>query len=508
MGEGGELPPQQSGADRGRNIVRGLGSLTIQSVLNAVLSFVLLTFLVRYLTLDDYGAYSSVAVSMGIAAAVAGFGLSAAAVRFLAPSSRSDDGSGWGSAKAALYLTALFAGVASLVVVGLAPYLSDYFAKGPSEAWIFYLGALWLFSSTVAGPVQAFLQGLRRYGLLAKVLVASRFVSVTAVVAGVAVYHSLTIALLSATIFSALVVLGALPIVTGPVRRADPRPHYSTVLRYSIPLGLAGIVGTVAANADVVVVGGYLPQSSLAIYYATIQVSSILGAFFVAPLITPLFAEASFSSSREEELKLGTGLALRFSMMTLLPASFFTAAMAPQLIVLFSGGGGYSLGVPFLELIALFYVFSAVETIAFAVLQGVSRTREVLVVGAVTALGEVALSASLVPGLGLAGAAYSRVAMFVVGCGLSLYYIRRYLPRPFDPGFYVRAAAASAVPAVAVYLPSTMVSDRVITLVPYTVLGVAVFVACAKLLKLLSDDDKAFMQHLLPAGLRWVLRLL
>ena len=497
-------PRQPPTPDRGRHVVRGIGSLTIQSVLNAVLGFVFLASLVRFLPQTEYGTYSSVQVVVGLAGSVSIFGLGSAAVYFLA--SRSDDpASAWGAAKAALYLTIVLSGAASLFMVALAPYLSDYFGRGTNLTWAFYLGALWLFVSSVATPLQSMLQGLRRYATLARVLLGARFIAVAFAVVSVAVFQSLAGAIISAVIYFGLILLGAAAITWRELRGADPRPYYSQVMRYAYLLGLAGIVVAVAGNADIVVVGGYLSLGPLGVYNAAIQISSVLSAFFVAPLVTALFAEASLSSKSEGELKQGTGLALRFSMVTLLPASLLAAAMAPQLFGLFSGSGSYNQGIPYLQVITLFYTFTAIQTIAISVLQGVGKTREVLAIGAITALGEVALSASLVPGYGLAGATLSRVAIFVVGCGLSLFYIRSHLPN-IGSRFIAKALTGAVVPSAAVYALTTLVSDRVLTLVPYTLLGAALFVGCAKALKLLTQEDRVYLSHLVPGQLQWVLR--
>ncbi|MDG6910257.1 MAG: oligosaccharide flippase family protein [Nitrososphaerota archaeon] len=502
----------EGGPDRGtarsRHIVRGLGSLTIQSVLSAVLGFVLFFSLVRFLPQSVYGAYAAVQVTVGIAGTFAGFGLSSAVVRYLAPDSSPQAGAGWGPAKAALILVATLSAGVSLVMAALAPYLSEYFSKSLASTWVFEFGVLWLFTSALAGPMQAVLQGMRRYSLLARVLLVTRFVAVAVAVLGVVLYQSLAIAVVSQGLYGALIFFSIFPVVLGPLRRADSRPYYPTVVSYAFPLGLAGLVSVVASNADIVVVGGYLNSGALAVYNATVTISGVLSAFFVTPLVTALFAETSLSSESAGELKLGANLSIRFMLMTLLPASLFAAALSTQLFDLFSGGGSYAQGIPYLQLITLMYVFTGVQSVVIYILQGVSKTRQVLMIGAVTAIGEIVLSASLVPSLGLAGAAYSRVAMFFVGCALSLYFIRVYLPRPFDYRFLGKALLASAIPAMAVYLPSVMISSRVLTIVPYTVLGLALFAVCAKALRLLNDEDKSYLGHLLPGGLQWVLRFL
>jgi O-antigen/teichoic acid export membrane protein len=499
--------PEEAPAFRGRNIVRGLGSLTLFSALSAILGFVQFTVLVRFLAQPIYGAYASVQVSVSIASVVAGVGLGSAVVRYLAPSSE-PTGSGWGPAKAATYLTLVFSGAASLLFAAVAPYLSDYFLKSPSDAWVFYLGALWVFTTAIDNPVLAMLQAMRRYNRYSALLIVSRFVSVSAAVVGVIIYQSLAIALVSNALYAALATSAALPSVIGPLRKASAKGNYMTVLRYGFPLGVAGIVSVVASNADIVVVGGYLSPSDLAVYNATVAISSVLSSFFVVPLVTALFAETSFSAARSEEVAKGTGLAVRFVMVTLLPASFFAAALAPQLFGLFSGKEAYYQGIPYLELITLFYVFYAIQTLAIYVLQGVGKTRQVLIVGGLTAVGEVALSASLIPVFGLEGAALSRVGMFVAGSLLSLYFIRDHLLGPANYRFMGKALVSAVIPAVGVYLPSVMISDRVLTLIPYTVLGLALFVVCAKLSRLLSQEDKSYLGHLLPSGFHWVLRLL
>ena len=498
----------QDRVDRAKNIVRGFGFLSVQGVLSALLGFVLLASLLRFLPSLAYGAYSALQVSIGITGTLSIFGVNAGVVWFLAPAAPSEGASGWGAAKASLYLTIVLSALASLVLVVAAPYLSDYFMKGPSWSWVFYLGALWLFTSSVATIFQGMLQAVRRYSLLAKVLLASRVVSVAFAVIAVVVYQSLAAAILSWAVYSVLITAVALATLWRPLFASSSGHQYGRVLRYAAPLGLAGVIGALASNADIVVVGGYLDPISLGVYNATVVISSVISSLFVGPLSIALFAEAAFSSGTPSQVSRGVSLALRFLLLTVLPASLFAAAVAPQLFFLFSGGGSFAEGIPFLELITLFYLFLAIQTIASYVLQGVGRTRAVLVIGLITALGEIGLSVSLVPVLGLAGAAMSRVTVFTVGCAVSLYFVRSYLKGAVNLGFLAKATASGAVPGVVVFALSSMISSRVLTLIPYTLLGLLLFFGCARVLKLFSDEDRSFVAHLLPARLDWVIRFL
>jgi O-antigen/teichoic acid export membrane protein len=494
--------------ERTRNIVRGIGSLSIQGVVSALLGFVLLASLLRLLPSNSYSAYSSLQVSVGIASTLGFFGLSYAVVKFLAPAAIDERGPGWGAAKASLILNVSFSAAVSLVLAAAAPYLSDYFMKTPTWSWVFYLGALWLFSSSVASVLLGVLQAVRRYRLMAELSLASRFLAVAVAVTALVLYQSLQAAILSWVLYYGVLSVAVFLLFLRPIVTSDSRPHFRPILRYAAPLGLAGVITGITANADIVVVGGYLNPLALGVYNATVVVSSIVSALFIVPLTTALFAETSFSSERPTEVSRGSSLALRFSSLIVLPASLFAAAMASQLFDLFSGGGTYAQGIPYLQIILAFYIFYAVQAISIYVLQGVGKTRQVLIVGIITALGELGMSVALVPGLGLAGAAYSRVTIMAVGAAISLYFMKDYLKGASNLSFLSRAILSSAVPAAAVFALSTFVSNRILTLLPYTILGVLLYLGCARALRLLTDEDRSFVAHLLPEKLQWVVRML
>ena len=62
--------------DQGHHITRGISSLTIQNLATSALGFVFLAVLLRLLPNIDYGIYSALSVTVGIAAVIAPMGLS------------------------------------------------------------------------------------------------------------------------------------------------------------------------------------------------------------------------------------------------------------------------------------------------------------------------------------------------------------------------------------------------------------------------------------------------
>lgn len=101
--------------------------------------------------------------------------------------------------------------------------------------------------------------------------------------------------------------------------------------------------------------------------------------------------------------------------------------------------------------------------------------REVLIIGVITAIGEVGLSISLVSVLGLAGAAISRVVISKAGRAAWLYIIRPRLKGAINSGLLAKAVVPGGVPGLVVSSLSSTLSNRVLILLPYTVLGLPLF---------------------------------
>ena len=138
------------------------------------------------------------------------------------------------------------------------------------------------------------------------------------------------------------------------------------MLRYSLPLGIAGIVTVATGAADPIVVGGFLSQSQLGAYYAAIAISAGLGVMLFTPLNTAFFPETS--SYADDPGTLSTGLRLAFSVHrpradpSVLRAGGLSQADDPPLL-------GRSLDLSsrelsFLQMMSAFFLFVAMQGIS------------------------------------------------------------------------------------------------------------------------------------------------
>lgn len=488
--------------ERARNIVVGIGSLSIQNFLNSILGFILLTFLLRFLPVSSYGVYSAVSLSVAAGSTISSWALGNAVVRFI---SRNGESNGYLSSSILLALT--FTCSAVILFAAVSPFLSLYFTRSLSYTAIFAFGSLWILTSNTSLVLQSAIQGMRKYSLLALILLVSRILSVALSVYLVYMTRSV-IAAIAGWIFNGLVVsLLCLPYIRNRVKLAIRREKLYAVLRYSTPIALSSIVSFFASNTDIILVGGYLNTSSLGIYNAAVTISSLLSLVVAGPLNTAFFSEISFSSVSPEQVSKGFEFGSRFLLLTVLPASFFLSAISFQLTELFSGGGSYLVGVMALQLITLFYTFSAFATICCSLFQGIGKTFLAFLVTSSMALVEVFLSFLLVPRLELVGASISRVGSGIFGTLVALYFTRGH-GRIHDARFVVKAITASALPSSAVWIMSQFVSNSLITIVPYSAVALLIFLLSLRVLKVLSKEDREIIENALPRTLKHVVSLL
>lgn len=480
--------------------------LTLQNLGTSGLGFVFLFAVIRLVPLFQYGVYSAVLITVTISSTIAGLGVNLAATRFVSyyGGAADEKENAWDAARRSLLLSLLLTGVTTAIYLATSPLFSIYFTKTISWTWAFLLGGGWVFAVSLSITLQSILQGLKRYAKLAKVVFVSRLVMVVLTVSILYFFRSIEIPLLAWIFFYGLIALWIFFSIGKNILGAQGSLKYSTILRYALPLGVAAIIAAFATSSDSVVVGGYLNPSSLGIYQAAISVSSVLGVVAVTPLTTALFPEISSSQSLGE-VSNGVRLAFRFATFVVLPTSLFVVGVSSQLLDLFTGGGAYFAGTVTLELIALFYIFVALQTVLLVLFQAVGKTLEVIVVGVVTAATDIGVALLLVPHFGLAGAVTSKVAVSLDGAAVGIYLSRNYLRKLDRWNFYLKGLISSAIPSVIVFLLSALVSARLITLIPYALVFVLLYFICIRQFRLLSPEDRAYLVHTLPGRLRRVM---
>jgi stage V sporulation protein B len=499
-------------SDRAKHIASGIRSLTVQNLVNGVLGFVFLTMLLRLLSPSEYGLYSAALLVTTIGSSVAVFGLQFAATRFVAFMAHDEGGSRVVS-RSIVVLSLVFTSVATVVYLLLSPALSLYFTKSTDSDWIFAASGAWLFSITMSGIFQGLVQGMKRYQTLARILISANVATVGLTVLGLLEFDSVIVPIIAWVVYGAVIIIWSLAITRRPLLIANSAVTggrtVSQLLRYSIPLGIAGIVTVATGAADPIVVGGFLSEAQLGAYYAAIAISGGIGVMLFTPLNTAFFPETSSNANDPGKLSAGLRLAFRYTALALIPVSFALVGLSKQMIRLFSGGvSTYLLANPSLQMMSGFFLFVAMQGILTSLLLSTGKTTQVMLIGIVTVVLDLALSVLLVPSFGLLGAATSRTLVDIAGFLMCVYLTRNYLRGIGDTWFQIKLVASSLVMLGVLFGMSKFISNRAITLVPYSLIGVVVLLACARSLRLLTEEDKLYLEHFMPRTVGRVMRQL
>ncbi len=484
----------------GEKVSKGISSLTVQNIATSALGFVFLGALWRLLPGIQYGIYSAVSISVSVAASFATFGLQYAAARYVSLADREMEFKN-GTSRKIMILSLIVSGVASVFFIACSPVLSVFFSKSTTWTPIFVLGGLWLFSSSISAVLQGIIEGMKRYTTLATILLLSKIAMVALTIVGLLLFRSVSIPIIGWVVYSVIIVAWAASILGLRMRAPTMKSRtYGEILRYSCPLGIATALTVISSNADLIVVGGYLNPLSLGVYNTAVIISSSLTLILMGPLTTAILPEAASSLQDSRRLSNIFRLSLRFVLLAVLPASFLVAAISPQILIIFSGGAKYLGGVQSLELISIFYVFVAIQLVAYSILQAEGRTVEVLILSGFTTALELGVAIALVPHLGIEGAAIARAVAALMGAFPALYLVLRGLDRvPLDrASFYFRSIICSAVPLAVVWALSSFVSWEELTAIPYTIIGAGIFFLCVRALGVLNDEDCLLLKHALP----------
>jgi O-antigen/teichoic acid export membrane protein len=510
----GHMPEERDAgtSERVRKIASGIRSLTIQNAVNSIMGFVFLTLLLRLLSPSDYGLYSAALVVTGIGSSIASFGLQSAATRFVAFLGR-DEGESRLVSRSIVVLALTFSTAATIVFVLLSPALSLYFTKSTGSEWIFAASGAWLFSNTISGIFLGLVQGMRKYQSIARILVGANFAIVCLTVLGLLEFHSVIVPIIAWVVYGAVISFWSLAITRKRLLLAAPAETdaraMKQVLRYSVPLGVAGIVTVATGFADPLVVGGLLTAKQLGAYYAAIAISGGLGVMLFTPLNTAFFPETSSNANDPRKLSQGLRLAFRYTALALVPVSFAMVGLSKQMIALFSGGvRTYFIANPSLQLMCGFFLFVAMQGILTSLLLSIGKTTQVMMIGIVTVALDLGLSVLLIPSLGLLGAATSRVLVDVAGFLIAMYLARNYLRGVADIGFQAKLFVASSIMLAVLFSMSKFISNTAFTLIPYGLLGGVVLLLCVRWLGLLTEEDKRYLEHFMPRTLGRLMRML
>lgn len=276
--------------------------LSASKLVTTALSLLTTILLARFRTLDEYGTYSQLLLVAGLVTTIFMVGLPASVNYFLARAESEEARRRFLSTYYTLS-TALGAATGGVMVLSM-PLVVRYFDNPLLEGFA-YLLAVYPWYSVILSSLDGLLVVYERVNLLIAYRIASSVSSVGIVVLVQALGWSFStyvfLFVVTQCIFAGSVYLLA-PALSGALRPALEKKLVRAILKYSIPLGLAGSVGTLNTELGRALLGNWLSTSELAVYAIASReipvgiVTSSLTAVLV-PLVSKLLKERKIVES-------------------------------------------------------------------------------------------------------------------------------------------------------------------------------------------------------------------
>jgi O-antigen/teichoic acid export membrane protein len=217
-----------------------------------------------------------------------------------------------------------------------------------------------------------------------------------------------------------------------PSFEVSPSPMYKSVLSFSIPLLAVQGMGFLNSNIDIYMVGYYLNSSMLGIYNIALQLGNLVSAvltttgFLLPPILTKLYKNNETETMRRMYQAL-----IKWVLIGILPA-VIVLFFAPELIIGLLFGTNYTPGITALRVLLVGKVTGIILGLNTGALIALGRNRTVSYIVAFQVIVNVILNITLIPLIGIEGAAISLTVSSIVGdiLGTTLLY-RGFRIHPF-----------------------------------------------------------------------------
>ncbi len=468
--------------------------------------------IVRMFSTTSVGAIALFLAIIGLFQIVFSFGLGAAAQHFTSYSI----GKGDYNAAAKVFYRIICYGFA-VSIVGFAtlflssPLISSVFLHSSSYSGLVKLLSVVLLGNILFSILNGTLLGLQNFRLSAFINIVIWVLYYFGSIFLAYFVHSLNALIIGWALGIFLGVLTELVLILKLLSKFKGQSNAvtgQTLMKYSLPIVLSGLIGYGAAYADRFVVAGLLNLSSLGIYNFALLVSSALG-FLAAPFNNILMPKFSELYGRGEWDSIS--LIVRASSLLLnsmyVPAALGIAAISPIILVLL-GGLDYEGGAVPLSIIMLISSIFVSQNILVQAIASVRKTRIFLYSSTAAFAANIFFSYLLIPHFGLMGAAFgfSSVSAF------TFFVLYAYARKAGLVSFDISGTAKIWLSAIVMFLlVSTLVEHfgKAIYLLPaYILAGFIVFISMARILRLFGKEDKELVLSLFPQNLKRIRKLI
>jgi O-antigen/teichoic acid export membrane protein len=264
--------------------------------------------------------------------------------------------------------------------------------------------------------------------------------------------RSLVVAHVSASFIGCLgAFIGACFVFGGAwVRRALRAPMHPGLVRFVLPVAASEVGNTILQKADLIILGFFVPDTSVAVYAAAEFLGRIAASVRYAfdGIAAPVLSEALHLGDRER-LRYNLALMTRWVATLSVPLAVTMVGLRSELLALY--GPGFVVGTTLVCVWTTTHLVSGTLGLVSHVLTMSGRSRAYFANQSVAAALNVGLSLLLIPRFGMTGAAVSALVAVTTPLVLALFQVWSFeRVHPFELGLAKPFVAGAAMLAVEV----------------------------------------------------------
>lgn len=471
----------------------------LASLLGAVLGFVITTILARYLGPNDLGLYRMTLTIFGITMLFAAIGIPSTIIKFVAEFHTNKPKINQ-IVSAGIILSLILGIVFTVLCYVFAERISIFFMMPGLGGLLRFLSPVFPFA-LVYGVLVGFFNGLRKMKIIAFASLFQSFIALSATV--ILLYSNFGI---SAPIIGLILSFSVSCIFLLYVGREYAKIAFVNfvesarkLLHFGFQLFSAGVINDINNELDVLLIGFFLTSTDVGFYAVAIALSKF---FFLIPFsfqrITYPATSSYWSENNLTPLKFMIDKSMKYCTIILVILGLFVGFYSSEIIAMLFGVNFGNSVLPLQILIIGTVIRGGMATSIGGSIAAIGRPHLIMVTNGVMMIINFLLNITLIPLIGITGAAIATTASLLGGTILNLFLITKYLEIPIDFKWYLKFYSLALL-GIIIYI----FGNRIVN--PIFIGFFIIFVLIILIHQLLlTDDDKKMIKTVICSYRDWM----
>ncbi len=495
--------------DYARRLVKGSTIIFVALIIAGVTGLVLRMFLMRFLTVPDYGLFYLVFVLVSFLALFRELGLNSALAKHIPEFMiKKRFGEIKSSIAATMLFQSLFALPITLVLFIFSDQIAMAFCGTLAGSIVIKFLSLWFFMMVFFHAFRASFQGFQDavtfagmeifYILLTFILVVFSVHVFSLGVGGVA-FAYLIAALILVIVWLAIFHKKHPKIIKEKIR--IKKPLIRKMWKFALPVFIGGMGALLMTYTDTIMIGIFRDTTQVG-YYQAAQPLAYLLSYFPAALGIVLLPITSELWARRKKKLLGraTHFLMKFSFMIIIPAVFVFMIFPGTVLLSFAGKADYVAAAATLQILTVAIIATTPWGILQCVASGIGKpiivTKAVFVMASLNFIGNLVL----IPLFGIEGAAMATFISALVGLFLILYLMRKFVKFTMPTSSILKMLGAGLLTLLLLFdLKSTVIIspwwlEAIIVVIPSLLFYAALILA----MRAINRDDLRLLKGVVP----------